>query len=126
MASKDQLRRQLGYEWSLVIPSERTVTRIPPKFAAMKLTLIHRTLDTNKFEHRAIYHKCLTATGSNDGYELPREQCLRMRAETFFPSCWDGKNLDSSDHKSHVSTSLLLSTVDAAANHVAGCFPSYW
>ncbi|CAI6013883.1 hypothetical protein V2G26_003837 [Clonostachys chloroleuca] len=62
-----------------------------------------QTLDTNNFEHRAIYHKCLTATGSNDGYELPRQKCLRMRAETFFPSCWDGKNLDSSDHKSHVA-----------------------
>lgn len=25
-----------------------------------------------------------------------------MRAETFFPSCWDGWNVDSADHKSHV------------------------
>jgi hypothetical protein len=59
-------------------------------------------LDERNFEHRAIHHKCLTATSSNDSYELPREKCLRMRAETFFPSCWDGKNLDSSNHKSHV------------------------
>jgi hypothetical protein len=29
-----------------------------------------------------------------------------MRAETFFPSCWDGKNLDSADHKSHVCAYL--------------------
>lgn len=26
-----------------------------------------------------------------------------MRAEVFFPSCWDGKNLDSPDHKSHMA-----------------------
>ena len=26
-----------------------------------------------------------------------------MRAEVFFPSCWDGVNLDSPDHKSHLS-----------------------
>jgi hypothetical protein len=26
-----------------------------------------------------------------------------MRAQVFFPSCWDGKNLDSSDHMSHMS-----------------------
>ena len=26
-----------------------------------------------------------------------------MRAQVFFPSCWDGKNLDSDDHKSHMS-----------------------
>ena len=26
-----------------------------------------------------------------------------MRAQVFFPSCWDGKNLDSPDHKSHMA-----------------------
>jgi len=26
-----------------------------------------------------------------------------MRAEVYFPSCWDGVNLDSPDHKSHVA-----------------------
>ena len=26
-----------------------------------------------------------------------------MRAQVFFPSCWDGQNLDSEDHKSHMS-----------------------
>ena len=26
-----------------------------------------------------------------------------MRAQVFFPSCWDGVNLDSADHKSHMA-----------------------
>ena len=26
-----------------------------------------------------------------------------LRAQVFFPSCWDGQNLDSSDHKSHMA-----------------------
>ena len=26
-----------------------------------------------------------------------------MRAQAFFPSCWDGQNLDSPDHKSHMA-----------------------
>ena len=26
-----------------------------------------------------------------------------MRAQVFFPSCWDGVNIDSADHKSHMS-----------------------
>lgn len=26
-----------------------------------------------------------------------------MRAQVFFPSCWDGQNLDSEDHKSHMA-----------------------
>ncbi|KAK6372888.1 hypothetical protein LTR64_004807 [Lithohypha guttulata] len=31
-----------------------------------------------------------------------------VRAEIIFPSCWDGKNLDSDDHKSHVAFPSLL------------------
>jgi hypothetical protein len=26
-----------------------------------------------------------------------------LRAEVYFPSCWDGKNLDTPDHKSHMA-----------------------
>lgn len=32
------------------------------------------------------------------------EHCINgIRAEIIFPSCWDGKNLDSEDHKSHLA-----------------------
>lgn len=31
-----------------------------------------------------------------------------VRAEIIFPSCWDGKNLDSDDHKSHVAFPSLI------------------
>lgn len=31
-----------------------------------------------------------------------------VRAEIIFPSCWDGKNLDSADHKSHVAFPSLI------------------
>lgn len=31
-----------------------------------------------------------------------------IRAEIIFPSCWDGKNLDSSDHKSHLKFPTLI------------------
>ena len=47
---------------------------------------------------------CLKETTSTEYNSLPPEPCLRLRAEVFFPSCWDGVNLDSSDHKSHVRT----------------------
>jgi len=29
-----------------------------------------------------------------------------LRLHVFFPSCWDGKNLDSSDHKSHMAYAI--------------------
>jgi len=47
--------------------------------------------------------------GCNDGREywtdhLPYFNCLHcLRASVAFPGCWDGKNLDSADHKSHVA-----------------------
>jgi hypothetical protein len=35
---------------------------------------------------------------------MPNYQCENgLRAQVFFPSCWNGKDLDSSDHKSHMS-----------------------
>ncbi|EAU92096.2 hypothetical protein CC1G_09617 [Coprinopsis cinerea okayama7 len=42
--------------------------------------------------------------GPYDTVELPNKPCpYGIRANIFFPSCWDGVNLDSPDHKSHVA-----------------------
>lgn len=36
--------------------------------------------------------------------EIPKTQCSGgLRAQAVFPSCWDGVNTDSDDHKSHMS-----------------------
>lgn len=48
-------------------------------------------------------HVCLNP--GRDTTELYQEPCEEMRAQTFFPSCWNGKDLDSEDHKGHVSPS---------------------
>jgi hypothetical protein len=62
-----------------------------------------RTYNASDNAQRAIAHMCLQATTSTEFPSLPPEPCLRLRAEVFFPSCWDGVNLDSSNHKDHVS-----------------------
>ncbi|CDO71004.1 hypothetical protein BN946_scf184844.g8 [Trametes cinnabarina] len=42
--------------------------------------------------------------GPPEASPLPTQQCSGgLRAQVFFPSCWDGVNLDSPDHKSHVA-----------------------
>ncbi|KAF1994653.1 hypothetical protein P154DRAFT_548934 [Amniculicola lignicola CBS 123094] len=42
--------------------------------------------------------------GGTDTRFLPKKPCAGgIRANHFFPTCWDGKNLDSPDHKSHVA-----------------------
>lgn len=67
---------------------------------------------TKKNNRVSICHRCL---GNGEGFapcdakdtgELPNKYCPNgIRATIIFPSCWDGKNVDSPDHKSHVAYS---------------------
>jgi len=57
-----------------------------------------------------ICHKCLGNTAgyapcdSGDTSEFPPKVCPDgIRATIIFPTCWDGKNLDSPDHRSHMA-----------------------
>jgi len=62
-----------------------------------------------------ICHRCLKASertmggngapcDANDTSEFPNKPCPGgIRATIIFPSCWDGVNLDSPDHQSHVA-----------------------
>lgn len=54
---------------------------------------------------KAINYKCLNYKGTpSDHKGFPNIPCPDgVRAEIVFPSCWDGKNLDSEDHKSHMA-----------------------
>ncbi|KAL2819869.1 hypothetical protein BDW59DRAFT_164902 [Aspergillus cavernicola] len=63
-----------------------------------------QTYNDSDFAQRAISHMCLKEDGtSNETKHLPRQACSRLRSQVFFPSCWDGENLDSLDHKSHMA-----------------------
>ncbi|KAL2809858.1 hypothetical protein BJX63DRAFT_423519 [Aspergillus granulosus] len=63
-----------------------------------------RTFNGSDFSQRAISHMCLQQNGtSEETKHLPRRPCSKLRSQVFFPSCWDGKNLDSPDHKSHMA-----------------------
>lgn len=43
---------------------------------------------------------------ADDTSDFPKQFCAGgVRVATFFPTCWDGVNLDSEDHRSHVSYS---------------------
>jgi hypothetical protein len=62
-----------------------------------------------------VCHRCMPAKGDNsnincgapDGQELPTESCAGgIRTIITFPTCWDGVNLDSPDHKSHLVSCL--------------------
>lgn len=54
---------------------------------------------------KAISFVCLNYdTGSTQTTTLPTTSCPQgLRTQVVFPSCWNGKDLDSSDHQSHMS-----------------------
>lgn len=56
---------------------------------------------TDDFAGRAVSHKCVGVDGP-DSKGLPTTKCDTIRVQVTFPSCWDGKTLDSANHKSHV------------------------
>ncbi|KAH8082838.1 WSC-domain-containing protein [Cristinia sonorae] len=70
-----------------------------------------RTYNANNKEDQAVSFVCLDYSGAHNGdpewAERPdffKHNCPNgMRAQVFFPQCWDGKNLDSPDHKSHMA-----------------------
>lgn len=102
--------RQLGSAWLLVTQPSGGYSVVNSFFPSFDLPFSshHRTYDPTNYAQQAIQHVCLTANDSPNTAGLPAQPCLRIRAETFFPSCWDGVNLDSSDHSSHVSRALSL------------------
>jgi hypothetical protein len=63
---------------------------------------------TSTLEQRAISFACL-GTNTAETHEMPDYNCPDgLRAQVFFPSCWDGVNLDSKDHKSHMAYPSLV------------------
>lgn len=57
---------------------------------------------TDDFAARAVRHRCIGKHLEQQGF--PSIKCPGgIRLQVVFPACWDGKNLDSPDHKSHVS-----------------------
>ena len=64
--------------------------------------------DENNLADKAVSFKCLDYQGVSEvSNTFPTNNCPDgLRAQVVFPSCWDGVNLDSDDHKSHMSYPL--------------------
>jgi len=85
------------------------------------------TLRTKKGTFRGICHRCngngagLAPCDSSDTSELPTKVCPGgIRASIVFPPCWDGKNLDSPDHRSHMAYSpgnAVLANANCPSTH---------
>ncbi|KAI1633367.1 hypothetical protein F4809DRAFT_655210 [Biscogniauxia mediterranea] len=59
--------------------------------------------NSDSLEQRAVSFACLGHDGPATP-ELPDQNCPNgLRTQLVFPSCWDGVNLDTPDHKSHMA-----------------------
>ncbi|KAI9742159.1 MAG: hypothetical protein M1818_004059 [Claussenomyces sp. TS43310] len=68
-------------------------------------------------EQQAISFACL-GTQTAEAHELPNYNCPNgLRAQIFFPSCWDGVQLDSPDHKSHMSYPSIYNAGHCPPSH---------
>ncbi|EAQ85456.1 hypothetical protein CHGG_09470 [Chaetomium globosum CBS 148.51] len=86
-----------------------TVTAFKPGF---RMLVGDAGLREAKGMQKQLCHRCLGAeydqggapcTGT-DSQTLPKGFCAGgIRTTVTFPTCWDGKNIDSPDHKSHVA-----------------------
>ncbi|KAI0115415.1 hypothetical protein F4814DRAFT_460122 [Daldinia grandis] len=87
------------------------VTAFPPGFRMLVGDPMNRQANTMQ---KGLCYRCeanmaqnpfggAPCTGS-DTQAFPKEACGGgWRVSVHFPSCWDGKNLDSPDHKSHIA-----------------------
>ncbi|EAQ87056.1 hypothetical protein CHGG_08309 [Chaetomium globosum CBS 148.51] len=94
------------------IPSGKT-TAFKPGFRMLAGNAANT--DDSKVSKGNICHRCWTSTSDtpfvggapctgSDTVAIPQEtRCKMIRQTIIFPTCWDGKNLDTPDHKSHVA-----------------------
>jgi hypothetical protein len=63
-----------------------------------------RDYNSTSSEQQAISHVCIGVNGAPRTNNFPTINCPGgVRSQVFFPSCWDGINLDTPNHKSHMA-----------------------
>lgn len=63
----------------------------------------HKRNASDSIEQQAVSFVCLGVDGPATP-ELPKTNCPGgLRTQLSFPACWDGKNVDSADHMSHMA-----------------------
>ncbi|KAJ7825954.1 hypothetical protein B0H13DRAFT_2214807, partial [Mycena leptocephala] len=80
-------------------------TPFPDDFRMLSGTPTLRSYNASSYAQQAVTFLCLDFSGTSTKHnELPTGSCPSgIRAQINFPSCWDGVNSDSADHKSHVA-----------------------
>jgi len=109
------LEGQTGGQTVYYIPPYDGVTNVTAFKPGFRMTVGDPTARTDRknAESRQTSYRCFGKDweggegppgGGNDTRHFPKQPCLGgIRSNIFFPTCWDGVNTDSPDHKSHVA-----------------------
>ncbi|KAF4632332.1 hypothetical protein G7Y89_g5793 [Cudoniella acicularis] len=112
-----------------ISPDNKTtpVTAFRPGFRMLAGTAEQRTKDSqfvnlfrcyDGYDAKKNYRPNPMGVAANDTTDLPNRYCAGgIRVNTFFPTCWDGKNIDSPDHKSHVAYALNRTITECPSTH---------
>ncbi|KAI0147619.1 hypothetical protein GGR57DRAFT_505517 [Xylariaceae sp. FL1272] len=96
------------------------ITAFQPGF---RMTVGSPTIDTLNETHTGLRYTCLETilTRGSETPDFPKQKCpAGIMAIHHFPACWDGKNLDSPDHQSHMYSTtkdLFLEAGPCPASH---------
>jgi hypothetical protein len=81
---------------------------------------MRRSYNATSLNDKAISYACLSEPGGPETPYFPTKDrnCVNgLRLQVFFPSCWDGVNLDTPDHKAHVAYPSGVSLGDCPTSH---------
>ncbi|EJT97083.1 WSC-domain-containing protein [Dacryopinax primogenitus] len=95
-----------------------TLKAFPPGFRMLAGNPNLRSY-TDTLAQQAVSFVCLDYSGTSDQTNVfPTKNCPDgLRTQIFFPSCWDGVNLDSPDHMSHVAYPSGMDNGDCPITH---------
>ncbi|KAK5662290.1 hypothetical protein OQA88_8196 [Cercophora sp. LCS_1] len=86
--------------------ADKTLQPFPPNFRMIAGDRLRRRFIAASLEQQAIEYVCLQVNGAAGPPPFPGFPSMRcpggLQIRIRFPSCWDGVNTDSDDHKSHV------------------------
>ncbi|KAG7093489.1 hypothetical protein E1B28_007163 [Marasmius oreades] len=110
----------------------------PPGFRMLSGNPVLRTKKTTngagtqqELAERAIQWACLRYTSTAPSYNgiggFPTTNCeAGFQSRLHFPACWDGKNVDSTDHKSHVAFLSMLDNGSCPPTHPIGLMKVFY
>jgi len=97
-------------------PGEKLLA-FPPDFRMIAGNPNARS-DKKTLESQAVSFACLGGPPSAETNGFPTRNCPNgLRMQVFFPSCWNGKDVDSPNHKSHMAYPSRYNSGPCPASH---------